>query len=75
MIAGRINILDTPSSVGSVELSRCVASDSGVSNLRCVVLPHLVRPHEDLAGKSEVETNLIISYLKYLPFPIFYGRR
>jgi hypothetical protein len=28
-----------------VELARCVESDLGVSNLRCVELPHLVHPH------------------------------
>jgi hypothetical protein len=39
-----------------VELSRCVASDSGVSNLRCVVLPHLVRPPQqsDIASTATV---------------------
>jgi hypothetical protein len=43
MIAERI--LDTSPTVGKcVELSRCVVSDSGVLNLRCVVLPHLVHP-------------------------------
>jgi hypothetical protein len=43
MIAERI--LDTPPTVGKcVELFRCVAYDSSVSNLRCVVLPYLVHP-------------------------------
>jgi hypothetical protein len=53
MIAERT--LDTPPTVGKcVELSRCVVSDSGVSNLRCVVLPHLVHPLNDVVDAPAI---------------------